>query len=190
MSKLDVPNGTYEDDEIYLKAVFDNNVIDFNLVNKSNGTVRVLWDNGAYIDEIGASHRILHSSVKVVDKEKEQIPSVIAKGSQFSDNIFVSDYADIQGGALVYKPLLGYNSFRKQDEAEARLSSIKGTTVKLLLPIEIAGEMREYIFSFSCQNAYTERVKEYSNGKTLVLTGGLVGALLIFCEIMELREGL
>ena len=189
VTNVEVSNGTYEDETILLQASLQKNVISFNLANKSDGTVKIHWDSGAYIDENGNSLRILHSGVKVADKEKAQVPSVIAKGSQFSDDIFVADYVKIVDGQLVFEPLLGYNSFKTNEEAQANLSKV-GSVVKLLLPIEIKGANRDYIFSFTCDDAFTEVDKHLDVMKTTYTTLGVIGGFLIFCEIMALRQQL
>lgn len=188
-TNVEVTNGTYEDETILLHASLQKNVISFNLANNSDGTVKIHWDNGAYIDENGNSLRILHSGVKVADKEKAQVPSVIAKGSQFSDDIFVADYVKIVDGQLVFEPLLGYNSFKTDAEAKANLSKV-GSVVKLLLPIEVKGTNRDYIFSFTCDDAFTEVDKQIDATKSMYATLGICGGVVIICEIMAIIQAL
>jgi hypothetical protein len=44
----------------------------FNLLNKSGSPVRILWDDAAYVDITGQSRRVIHSGVKLVDRNSPQ----------------------------------------------------------------------------------------------------------------------
>ena len=141
--------------------------------------MRINWDGGAYIDNNGNSMRIVHSKVKLIDLERAQVPTVIAAGTQYSDNLYVTDYVKIVDGQPVFKPLIGSNAFRSKDEANDNLQPI-GSTVKLLLPIEVNGTNREYLFTFTCDKSSIEERREYDATKTYILSGAVGIALGLF----------
>ena len=178
-TKSGFANGKFEDKSIYIQSSLDKDVINISILNKSQETMRINWDGGAYIDNNGNSMRIVHSKVKLIDLERAQVPTVIAAGTQYSDNLYVTDYVKIVDGQPVFKPLIGSNAFRSKDEANDNLQPI-GSTVKLLLPIEVNGTNREYLFTFTCDKSSIEERREYDATKTYILSGAVGIALGLF----------
>ena len=137
---------TYKDD--YISSVFlpTRTGIEFILNNNSNGSIKVHWDNGAFVDLLGESKRIIHTGTKFSEKNKQQLPTVIAKGTKISESVVPSEN-------IFY----GFNSWEKLPILPNHLSekealAYKGRTFKLFLPIEIEGEIQDYIFVFKIEN--------------------------------------
>lgn len=148
---------SYEDDFIKIIWLPALTEFSFTLENKSDNSIKIIWDEAVYIGEDSSSLKVIHSGVKYVDGEKAQPPTVIAKKTKINDlvtpvdNIYYSDPSKYFSGGWRKLPL-----FSVQKSA--------GKTVKILLPIQIQETINEYIFSFKINhtriNTADNKVKE------------------------------
>jgi hypothetical protein len=138
----------------------------FELENKSDKTIKIIWDNSAFIDENGLSHKIIHSGVKFIDRQNSQQPSIVIKRSKILDSIQPSDYIKwVEGfygrytsfqGEWDEKPIFqkGFSgeSYEKGKFSDIVTSKI-GKKVRILLALEVSEKQKEYIFEFEVKNA-------------------------------------
>lgn len=126
---------SYEDDFIKIIWLPALTEFSFTLENKSDNSIKIIWDEAVYIDEDNSSLKVIHSGVKYVDGEKAQPLTVIAKKTKINDLVTPVDNIYYASGGWGKLPL-----FSVQKSA--------GKTVKILLPIQIQETINEYIFSF------------------------------------------
>ena len=143
---------SYEDD--FIKIIWRPALTEFSftLENKSDNSIKIIWDEAVYIDEDNSSLKVMHSGVKYVDGEKAQPLTVIAKKTKINDLVIpVDNIHQYSDGGWYKSPL-----FSVQKSAEK--------TVKILLPIQIQETINEYIFSFKINhtkiNTADNKVKE------------------------------
>lgn len=110
---------------------------DFVMTNKTDHTIKLVWDDAAFVNIDGESGRVIHSGIKLIDKEKPQPPSIIVRGGKLADIAVPSAHI-----AWVYNdwftgPLIPRNA------------DVSGKQIQLLLPIEIEGVENDYLFTFS-----------------------------------------
>lgn len=151
-----INNQSFEDEyiSIQLLQVLNEGII-LTLANNHSSTIRILWDEAAFVDHDGYSHRINHDNNSaskilskdisvVVDEYKVQIPSVIPAGSRVNTAIIPVDNAAI----AMYEPM----DFVDKEMAEETLREMQAhpdhPTIKLLLPIEVDGKKIEYTATF------------------------------------------
>lgn len=140
---------SYEDDFIKIIWLPALTKFSFTLENKSDNSIKIIWDEAVYIDEDNSSHKVMHSGVKYVDGEKAQPLTVIAKKTKINDLVAPVD-----------------NSYYSDGWINLSLFSVQsaGKTVKILLPIQIQETINEYIFSFKIDhtriNTADNKVKE------------------------------
>lgn len=122
----------------------------FELENKTNHSMKVIWDEAAFVDPNGRSMRIMHSGIKYTERENSQPSSIIVRGGVLSDLIFPTDYV-----SYTYGQYGGWNErymfepwIERSIEALQPALANKGKRVQVLLPIEVEGIVNEYIFSF------------------------------------------
>ena len=135
---------------------------DFILNNKTEHSIRILWDEAAFVDENGFSHRVIHSGVKYTDKDRPQPPSVVPGGSNLGDIVIPADHIYWQDIFKPYKwktkPLFPETkSFPKLPhdplkEAKEYFGKYAGKTLQILLPLQIVGIINDYIFTFRIDN--------------------------------------
>ena len=135
------------------------------LVNKTSSSIKIIWDDAAYIDENGMSHRIIHSGINYNEMDKPQLSTIIAANEKINEVIIPTNLIyyeegfygenDFKAGRWIEKPLFEYcQTGGKEDSAIRLLKSNVGKTFKLLLPLKIEKIVSDYVFTF--------RVKGYS----------------------------
>ena len=140
----------YEDSVLKCVWVVGVDRLSFALKNKTENSMKIIWDEAAYIDQNGSTQRIMHSGVKYTDRNSSQPPSVIIRGAQIEDVVIPNDnvyYVSGQYGGWRIRPLF-QNFAATQAELNTLTSLYVGKEVRVLLPIEIKGVTNDYIFNF------------------------------------------
>ncbi len=158
----------FEDNLVQILWLVTTYKADFLLTNRTDHSIKIIWDEAAFIDLSGASHRVLHSGVRYLDKGSPQARSVVAKGASLSDVVIPADYVEWGYSRWVNKPLVSPATRSVQATADpertrtglAREARQRiGQQMRILLPIEIEGIVNEYTFTFSvrrvCRTACT-----------------------------------
>jgi len=81
----------FEDDLVKASFYFGNTQIVMRLDNKSDYTMKINWDNAAWISPTGESGRVIHSGVRLIDRNAPQSPSIIVRNGKLSDIIIPTD---------------------------------------------------------------------------------------------------
>ncbi len=155
------PNGSrtesyYKDDLISIVWMFRKNDIWFSLRNKSEKTMEIIWDKAVYVDEYGVSNKVIHSGVKYKEREKTQLPTVVASESAIIDYLIPVDKVFFiegkYGGWSIYNLL---RSSHSDDEAMLYYNEkYKDARLKVLLPLQIDNNLIEYTFVFELGEFY------------------------------------
>jgi hypothetical protein len=134
----------------------------FVLENKSENTIKIIWDEAIFIDEEEFSRKIVHSGIKYNDINNSQIPTVIAKDSKLRDAVFPSDniyYVNSKYYSGWKNTVLLPNTSSSQEKLIKLSQNYIGKTIKILLPIQTQGVVNEYIFYFNIDDF---KVNSYS----------------------------
>jgi hypothetical protein len=126
----------------------------FTLQNKTDHSIKIIWDEAVYVDPNGSSGRVMHAGVKYIDRNNPQPPTVIVKNANIDDMIVPTDniyYVSGQYGGWRTKPMLP-NRANTQEELNALTQQYIGKEVRVLLPLEIQGTVNEYIFTFKVED--------------------------------------
>jgi len=140
----------YEDSLIKCAWVVGTQNFAFTLENKTTNSIKIIWDECAYINENGSTGRIMHTGVKYTDKNASQPPSVVVRGARIDDIILPTDnvyYISGQYGGWRTKPLFT-NRATTQAELDVTTKNTVGKNVRILMPLEIKGVTNEYVFNF------------------------------------------
>lgn len=140
-------NLTFEDS--LFKIVFSpqERGIGFDLTNKFNRTIKIIWDEVAYVDEYKSSHRVLHLGTRFINIDRPQPISSVPVGAKLDDLIVPVEYAEWKTSGWEIRPLfLERSNF--VSKLKNVISSLNGNSVSVFLPLEIGGETNEYLFTF------------------------------------------
>jgi len=133
----------------------------FDLLNKSDSFVKILWDDAAYVDITGQSRRVIHRGVKLADRNSPQAPSVIPGKGRLNDIVYPSDHASYYGN-WSQRPMFpclreGYACI---DSDRKLVAAYNGLDYRVLLPVEVGKETYRYTFVFKVNKAEVVTVKK------------------------------
>jgi hypothetical protein len=148
----------YEDELIKIAWFPSSTAFSFILENKSDYSIKIIWDDASYVNTKGYSGRVVHSGVKYNERNNSQPPTVIAKKTYLDDllipteNIYYDEawvlfWGNI-GSAWKIKPLIPNIAETKKDLYYLTKQYI-GKTVKILLPLQVQETVNDYIFTFN-----------------------------------------
>lgn len=131
----------FEDDLIKAKFYLGQSSIAINLENKSDYTMKINWDNSAFINESGVSQRVIHSGVRLIDRNSPQASTILVRKGKIEDFIVPTDNIYFQSGK--------YGGWRYKD------LTVTNADVSLLLSLEIEEVANDYIFNFNKKEIVT-----------------------------------
>ncbi|NOZ85913.1 MAG: hypothetical protein GXP49_06555 [Deltaproteobacteria bacterium] len=142
--------------------------INFALTNKTQHSIKTIWDEAAFIDVDGEAGRVAHEGVKYADRNASQPPSIVPAGRSLTDFVlptnrvyyregYYSIYVNIPGGweelplVLPASQRIASRDHNAVNEFASKVQKNKGKRFGLLLPLEINGIVNEYTFWFEVQ---------------------------------------
>jgi len=131
----------FSDDDLSIAFALTKRNIGFALENTSDQPIRIKWDEIAYVDPSGTSHRTMHNGVKYSERNNPQSPTTVPPGARIEDVLVPSDkvrYSDILD-EWVEGPILPAGNTATQQ---------KGNTFQVFMPLEVGGETSNYTFKF------------------------------------------
>jgi hypothetical protein len=146
----------YKDSNIGLTVVPVKDGIEFKLENLTSHAEKIVWDDVVFVDFDKTSHRVMHSGVRYIDRSLSQPPSVVAPKNLLKDIILpINRVSEASTAGFVHNPLFGTLIRECANESEAqfqaRVEQLKGMPFGVLLPIEIAGVVNEYMLNFEIE---------------------------------------
>lgn len=137
-------SNSFDDSLIHIVWNLNSSTFNFSLTNNSNNSIKVLWDDAAYVDESGLNKRISHRGVNYMDISKSQPNTTVVRGSILEDSVIPIENEHFIRGS---KPLFKEAVLNKQDAITLNDRYI-GKRVKILLPLKIEETINEYLFTF------------------------------------------
>jgi hypothetical protein len=146
----------FEDGLIRSTWTFLRTQISFSITNKTGHSIKIPWDDAAFVNSSGQSMRVIHSGVKLIDRDKPQSPSIVARNSTLTDIIIPADnirygtYAKDWVTDVLDRDIMieGGDSLK----AYARYQELKDKRIRVVLPLQIEGVTNEYTFTFAMMN--------------------------------------
>lgn len=140
----------------------------FVLTNKTDHSIKIVWDEAAFVDTNGMSRRVMHSGVKYIDRNNPQPPSVVVRRGAITDDIIPSDnVVSSEYGGWSEEPLLPKFGIDAQ-ALKTKAEKYSGKTYQVLLPLEIEGIINEYIFTFKINNVEVAAAQNAEAGEVQV----------------------
>lgn len=124
---------SFEDSNIKMSLTVKFNRIEFDLLNKTNNTIKILWSDVIFIDIDNKSRRVIHNGIRPVDVSGSQIPSLVIKKTSINDSIVPENNNS-------YESLIPYTLPKEQ---------ILGKNFKISFPIQLQGKQIEYLLTFA-----------------------------------------
>ena len=135
---------SFEDDVINIIIFSDISHFSFKLTNKSQNSIKIIWDDAAFVDVNGSTSKIMHSGIKYSQRESPQPATTIIRGASLEDiacptsKVRYSDFLEDWTVDPMY-PDLNFKEVKQ---------------VRLMLPIQIKDVINEYVFVFNVEYGY------------------------------------
>ncbi|QHE76779.1 hypothetical protein [Hydrogenophaga sp. PBL-H3] len=140
----------FDDKEVNIGFSPSTSQIGMVIRNKTETVMRIDWNNVAYVDTDGLSHRVIHEGVKMAEKNAVMPPTVIPPGSMINDLIYPASYISYSTGT---GRVSGSWNERALFPKLPAARGMKGKEFKVFLPIEINGKVRNLNFVFQIKDA-------------------------------------
>jgi hypothetical protein len=131
----------YSDDFIDVVFTIGETQIGFDIQNKTDSGIKINWDELSMIYPTGTSSRVIHSGIRLMDRNAPQAPTIIPPNAKVSDILIPSEniyYLSGQYGGWNYHPLFGGDNSLAWNDKE----------FSIYFPLEIKGSKKEYNFKF------------------------------------------
>ncbi|MCX6163883.1 MAG: hypothetical protein NTU73_03310 [Ignavibacteriae bacterium] len=154
----------FEDDLVKILFLANSRKITFLIENKTDHSIKILWDESAFIDSKGVSHRIMHTGIKYNDRENPQPPSVIARKGKIEDLVFPTDYVYYSDGWKEMPLFVDFDyhsaylrgDYRNFLDFREDVNKNLNKEYSVLLPLQIENVTNDYIFTFKVNDIKTE----------------------------------
>jgi hypothetical protein len=177
--------GTFADEfvEVVGSLPVHGNEANVEVANKTDASARIVWDEASYVDK-GVANRVTHSGVEFADRSKPQLPTIIAGRSRVKQVVMPSDAIAQLRGRWIHVPLFPLEETFDQTSGRAVLapgmtpeivdtrvaSRLVGKELRVLLPIEIGGVLREYTLVFTVTGTKVRATSQTELETTTVFT--------------------
>ncbi|MGV3524963.1 MAG: hypothetical protein ACO1RX_12105 [Candidatus Sericytochromatia bacterium] len=170
ISVINNETNIFEDEFIRINLMAYHDNIAFILQNKTSNTIKIIWDETFFTDANGVSQNVYHGNSRLIERGKQQPPSIIAPGGSTSDAIFPADqirfessYDNLSNSGWVIDPILPvyyfdmkYRQAMDNDDATLRnfVSQAKGKYLfSVTMTLDMGGDKRSYMFQFNVTDA-------------------------------------
>jgi TPR repeat protein len=143
-------NLSYEDDFVGIFFSLVPSGISCNLRNKTTEPVTVNWNSVSWVDLSGEAHKLVHSGVRLIDKEAPQPPTVIPPLALIKDTMFPVDRIESTSSGWIKAPM--WPEFVGLSEDHSSLKIHEGASFSLFMPLEIRGKTKNYNFIFTTKS--------------------------------------
>ena len=155
----------YSDDLLFISWNFQRNYANFALKNNATSSIKIIWDDMAFVGLDGKSMRIIHKGIKYDDKTSPQAPSVVSRNSKIIDYIIPSDriYYNQSLSKWSAFPFVSDVLYSPDDETSQHPD---GEKIQILFPVIINEKRYEYQFVFEIDNIKFSLMNSDYNNRT------------------------
>jgi len=147
----------FEDEMVRIKWRPAPDDIVFVVHNKADNPVKIIWDEGRFIDVEGVTHKLLHSGISYEERNDFHPPTIIYAKDTLEDFVYPADYWQ--------KEESGRKSHKQQDhwkrvsflptqikgtaeELRTKAAPFVGKTFQVILALQINGVRNDYVCTF------------------------------------------
>ena len=170
----------FDDEMVRIKWHPAPNDIGFVVHNKTYSPVKIVWDEGKFIDENAVTHRLLHSGIGYEERNDIQSPTIIYAKDTLEDFVYPADYWQKEESSKKSHKNQGYwkrGSFLPThirgtaDELRTKAEPFVGKTFQIILALQINGVRNDYVCTFIVNNVDVTEKEQQPEKKTEDRTG-------------------
>ena len=120
----------------------------FELENRTDERIRIMWDDATYMDPAGVSHGVIHRGVRFEDRNRSQDPTNVGARRRVQEVVIPKHlvyFRSTTGWGVA--PILQPSRTLTLEELEGARDNV-GKRFTILLPLEIRGTVHPYLFNF------------------------------------------
>jgi len=159
VTEQDTTEGTkyvYNDELLTAGWLYGGDSMFLSLQNKTDYSIRILLNEGAFVLPSGSSQRILTGDMSYAERNEEVQPIIVPSGASSSAFLIPSDNINFnQYSGVTVESILPPGRITEQAQTSSVEQNI-GKTFSVLLPIEIQDTVNEYTFTFKVNGARVE----------------------------------
>lgn len=155
----------FEDEMIRISWLPTPVELRFFMENKTNHSLKILWNEAAYICDKGKTHQVMHAGVKYIDRNEPQLPTVLEGKRAVEDFVYPIDYVSYSSDGWIERPIMGagwsvkplFPYLKSGGNPQEFLINAKrniGKTMKILLPIQSEDKTHYYTFTFKVNDVH------------------------------------
>jgi len=157
VTEQDTTEGTkyiYQDDLVRAGWVYSSGSMLLTLENKSEHSIQIRLEQGAFVMPGGDSERIILGDMSYADRNQEVRPITVPSGASTSSVLIPEGSVDFnEYGATVNNMFEPERLTPSGSGSPEDVESNVGRTFSVLLPIDIQGTVNEYTFTFEVTGA-------------------------------------
>ena len=146
------------------KFSYNDNIIDiviygtkeqfiFSLKNVSDHSLKIIWNEAAFVDIEGATSKIMHVGTKYSQRESDQPATVIIKGAKIDDVATPTANVYYDDGVKIGYSTVG-SGWKTRSMLPETYSGKEAGEIRLMLPIQVKDVVNEYTFVFKVYYTY------------------------------------
>ncbi|HYR27422.1 MAG TPA: hypothetical protein VEU30_03100 [Thermoanaerobaculia bacterium] len=168
---------SFEDEQVVLSGKVDPPALAVRVRNKTLSSAKLLWDEASFVDLDGTSRRIIRAGTDFNDRQRPQMPTIVAAESEVLTPFLPADWVDYVEPAKKWRRMTLVPKEQTIDASGVKLAAgltpdqLKanvaernvGKEYRVLLPIEIGGQIVDYtlIFRVTATDAYSVTLVEF-----------------------------
>lgn len=143
----------YNDSIIDMTIFGISEQFNFILRNISNHSLKIIWNEAAYVGLDGSSSKIMHVGTKFSEREGDQPPTTIIKGAKIDDLATPTANVYYDEGVKIGYETIG-NGWKKRSMLPHKYEGKEPGEIRLMLPIQVKDVINEYTFVFKVYYSY------------------------------------
>lgn len=146
---------SYNDSIIDITIFGNKEQFSFILKNISPHSLKVIWNEAAFVGIDGATSKIMHVGTKYSEREGDQPPTTIIRGAKIED--VATPTANVYYEEGTYLSYLGKyvgNGWKTRSMLPVTYKGKEAGEIRLMLPIQIKDVVNEYTFIFRVYYTY------------------------------------
>lgn len=168
---------SFEDEQVVLSGKIDPPALAVRVRNKTLSSAKLLWDEASFVDLDGTSRRIIRAGTDFNDRQRPQMPTIVAAESEVLMPFLPADWVEYVEPVKKWRRMTLTPKEQTIDASGVKLAAgvtpeqVKanvaernvGKEYRLLLPVEIAGQIVDYtlIFRVTATDAYSLTLVEF-----------------------------
>lgn len=155
-AQIDAASQQFSEDKL-VKIIWipNSKAVNFVITNKTDNSVKIIWDKAAYVNFDGTRLKVVHSGVRFSDINDPLPPTVIDSNGSILDKVLPITKCfpptDLTSSNWEEMPLFPTSAITI-DRLNDQTKRYKGKTFQVVLPLQVEDAIYDYVFTFNINN--------------------------------------